>query len=82
VTIHPRVAWQVLDGQAVLIDLERGVALGLNQAASFLWPRLDGRDEDALAEALASEFDVGPERARADVAAFVSWLRSRGFLES
>lgn len=77
---HPRVAWQVLDGEAVLIDLDHATALGLNASASFLWQRLDGRTPDDLAAELARAFDVGPEQARQDVAEFVELLRARGFL--
>jgi hypothetical protein len=78
---HPRVAWQVIDGQAVLMDLERGRALGLNATGSFLWARLEGRTEEELGGELCQAFPVEPERAREDVAAFVSLLRSRGFVE-
>lgn len=78
--VHPRVAWQLLDGRAVLIDLERATALGLNDSASFLWQRLDGREPPALAAELAREFEVEPEQARRDVDEFVGLLRARGFL--
>jgi hypothetical protein len=78
---HPRVAWQVIDGQAVLLDLERGQALGLNATGSFLWPLLEGRSEEQLAGELCQEFAVDPDRARQDVAAFLGLLRSRGFVE-
>lgn len=79
--IHPRVAWQVLDGEAVLIDLDRGQTLGLNETGSFLWSRLTQHDEPALARALAETYQVGEEEARADVAAFLELLRARGFVE-
>jgi hypothetical protein len=78
---HPRVAWQVVDGQAVLMDLERGQALGLNETGSHLWPRLEGRTEGQLAEELAGAFTVEVERAREDVASFIDLLRHRGFIE-
>jgi hypothetical protein len=80
VQVHPRVAWQLLDGRAVLIDLERATALGLNDSASFLWQRLDGRDAHALAGELAGEFELEPEQARRDVDEFLGLLRARGFL--
>ncbi len=76
-----RVAWQVIDGQAVLMDLEHGRALGLNATGSFLWPLLEGRSEEQLAGELCQAFPVEPERAREDVAAFLGLLRSRGFVE-
>ncbi len=81
VAVHPRVAWQMLDGEAVLIDLEQGTALGLNPSASFLWARLTTHDLDALARELTQAFDIDLAQARADVAAFVDTLHARGFVE-
>jgi hypothetical protein len=79
--IHPRAAWQVLDGEAVLIDLDRGRSLGLNETGSFLWPRLPSSTEEDLVSALLAEFDVTPEKARLDVNAFLLQLRERGFIQ-
>ncbi len=79
--IHPRVAWQVLDGEAVLIDLDRGRSLGLNETGSLLWPLLPSSTENELATALVAEFDVAPETALRDVNAFLQELRERGFLQ-
>jgi hypothetical protein len=79
--IAPRVAWQVLDGEAVLIDLEGSKALGLNPAGSFLWARLQQRTESELADDLAGEYRLDSERARGDVAAFLALMRQRGFIQ-
>ena len=78
---HPRVAWQVIDGQAVLMDLDKGLALGLNRTGSFLWPRLEGRREEDLAAELSAAYAVEPDRAREDVRSFLDLLRQRGLLE-
>jgi len=79
--IAPRVAWQVLDGEAVLIDLEGNQVLGLNETGSFLWPRLQQRSEAELADDLAAAYGIDAARARADVAAFLGLMRQRGFVE-
>lgn len=53
----------------------------LNETGSFIWERVaEGLDEDAIAKALVSEYDVTPEKAAADVDAFVSQMRDNGFL--
>jgi len=78
--IHPRVAWQVVADEAVLVDLDRGRVLGLNAAGSFLWPLLAEKSEEELVRDLRDHFAVDEERARADVAAFLAVLRERGFL--
>ena len=78
---HPRVAWQVIDGQAVLMDLDKGLALGLNRTGSFLWPRLEGRSEEDLVADLSAAYAVEPDWARGDVRSFLDLLRRRGLLE-
>jgi hypothetical protein len=79
--IHARVAWQAVDSEVVLVDLDQGCAVGLNETASFLWTRLASRSEAELARELAEAFDVTEEQAAADVAAFVSDVAGRGYVE-
>jgi len=76
-----RVAWQLLDGEAILIDLAGGGALGLNASGSFLWARLADHDPDQLVAALCREFDVTVAAAQADVTGFLQLLELRGFAE-
>jgi hypothetical protein len=78
---HPKVAWQCLDGKAVLLDLDRNFAFGLNASGTFLWSRLEGRDAASLAADLAAEFGLEAARALADVERFLSTLRERGLVE-
>jgi hypothetical protein len=80
--IHARVAWQIVGEEAVLLDLETGRAVGLNETGSFLWQRLESLGEDELARELAAEFCVEPDRAREDVVSFLALLGERGFLAS
>lgn len=77
-----RCAWQVVEGEAVLLDLEGQTILGLNAVGSFLWPLLDGRRTVAeLGDLVAARFAVEPDRARADVARFLTELQGRGLLQ-
>lgn len=80
IALQPRLAWQVIDGEGVVLDLFRQRALGLNTTATFLLPRLANADVESLAAALAAQFEVTPETARADVRAFLAELRRRGLL--
>lgn len=80
IALQPRLAWQVIDGEGVVIDLDRQRALGLNATATFLLERLGTEDEESLVAALTAHFDVTPETARADVCVFLADLRRRGLL--
>jgi hypothetical protein len=80
--IHPRVAWQMVGEEAVLLDLSTGRAIGLNATGSFLWPRLEACPASDLAAALAAEFDVDRTQAQQDVDRFVALLGEKGFIET
>ncbi len=71
-------AWQSIDGEGVVLDLERGRSIGLNPVATLVFSLLDTRDEEAIAVEVAERFDVSLERARRDVARFLALLREHG----
>lgn len=75
-----RLAWQVIDGEAVVIDLAGGRTLGLNPSGTLIWSLLPDHDEAAIAEALTERFDVDLQTASADVREFVGSLRERGLV--
>jgi hypothetical protein len=78
--VAPRLAWQIVDGEAVVIDLGQGRTLGLNPTGSLVWSLLAAHDEAAIASELARRFDVGPDAARRDVDEFLSGLADQGLL--
>lgn len=75
------VAWQQVDGEAILLDLTASTYLGANPAGSALWSALAaGATRDELAGRLREMFDVSPARAAHDVDVFLSACAKRGFL--
>jgi len=80
--VSSRCSWQVVEGEAVLLDLEGKRILGLNRAGSWVFPLLDGsRTVAGLAVSLAERFGIELNRAEADLRAFLVELASRGFVE-
>ena len=56
--------------------------LTLNQSGALLWQALEkGGDREALADALAAQYEVDREEALADVDAFLAKLQQTGCLE-
>jgi len=76
----PQVAWQVVDGEAVVVDLASGVTIGLNPAGTFIWSQLAGHDENDIAAATATHFDIDAQTAAADVDEFLRMLRARNLI--
>ena len=78
--IGPQVAWQIVDGEAVVVDLESGVTIGLNPTATFIWSNLAGREESDLAAATAEHFGISGDEAASDVREFLAELRQRALI--
>lgn len=75
---RPGLAWQTIDGEGVVLDLDEGRSLGLNPVAAFVFSLLEAHDEEEIAARVAERFEVTTERARTDVARFLERLRERG----
>ena len=78
----PRVAYDVLDGHAVLVHPDAVEMLTLNRTGTLVWERLDGRlDAAALAAELDSQLDgVTAEELESDIAAFLASLLGEGLV--
>lgn len=87
VVLYPNeaeVAVEVLQGEAVLINLRTGHYYSMDKAAAEVWQMIERRQSlGAIAAAVARRYDVAPEMARADVAAlFDELLREQLALEA
>lgn len=79
--IGPNVAWQIVDGEAIVVDLASGTTVGLNPTGTFLWSQMDGgRDLDALAAEMAAQFDVDRSTADADTREFFDEMTRRALV--
>ena len=82
---HPRQApnttFEIVDDQAVIINLDAGTYVSLNETGSFLWERLDGEKKlgDIAAE-LAEAYGVSTEITRPDVLALAEALLNEGLI--
>jgi type IV secretory pathway TrbF-like protein len=74
-------SWRAVGDEIVVLDLRTTSYFAVQGAAVTMWALLvDGTDEDGLVSAVLAEYDVDADQARADVAAFVSDLRTRDLL--
>ena len=63
-----RVAAQIADGEAVLLDIESGEYFALNSVGSRIWELSDGtRSTAEIVSVICDEFDVAEDVAMADV---------------
>lgn len=73
--------WREIDGEVVVLDIERSHYLNLNATGCVLWLMLaEGASKHRLVDKLIEEFDVNEPTAQADVEAFVTSCRENGLL--
>ena len=69
--LHPNkdeVAAQVLDGEAVMINLSNGFYYSMDNVGAFIWELISsGNSLDTIVIALTQRYDVSAERAQADL---------------
>ena len=59
-----------------------GALVSLNETGAFLWKKLEGGAEfDALADALAKEYEITEDEAKKAVLGFTQSLKAAGLLE-
>jgi hypothetical protein len=76
------VVYEVIDGQALLVDTNGAELVTLNQVGSMVWENLDGSvDAGALVARLHGRLvGVTREALEADIVAFLHELRSLGLV--
>ena len=78
-----KVAWRVVDGEAVIVHADSSAYYGLNSTGTFLWEAIATAPmgADDLAARLSERYGVAREAVRADVDAFLSSLGDEGLLQ-
>lgn len=77
----PTVVSEIIDGELVVINLEKGSYYCSLGVGAYLWQCLQQRADLATIEAAVVQgFGVAPERARADLRSFLGQLQREGLV--
>ncbi|MFW5920806.1 MAG: PqqD family protein [Polyangiales bacterium] len=76
-----RTASRVVEGQAVVIVIDRQKLHTLNEVGTTIWELADGRTLGEIADGIVEEFEVDRDTALADARKFVEQLARLGALE-
>lgn len=82
IRIPDDVVFQVLDGEAVLLNMKTEIYFGLDETGTRIW-QLVGRERSfgQLARALLEEYDVDEAKLKKHLGEFIQKLASRGLVE-
>ncbi len=81
--IPENVLFQEVDGEAVLLSLDKGCYYGLDEVGTTIWKLIDQEDleTDQVVERLVETYDVEPDQARRDLDKFLDDLRESGLIQ-
>ena len=75
----PSTAWQIVEGELILLRVKEDEMLGLNHVGRRVWEMTDGlRTVAQIAETIAAEFNVPTESVMADSCRFIDELAAIG----
>jgi hypothetical protein len=81
VTVPKDVLVRILDGEAVLLNLDSESYFGLDEVGARMWTLLTESDSIQTAyDALLEEYDVEPEQLRADLTDLIDQLAQHGLI--
>jgi len=80
--IPENVLFQEVDGEAVLLSLDEGLYYGLDDLGTRIWKFINEELElEQMVDRIAEEYEVEPERARADLENFLAELEESGLIQ-
>jgi hypothetical protein len=83
VRVAPDVLFRVISDEAVLVNLNTEVYLGLNPVGTRMWTVLnDAQSVQAAYDALLREYEVEPARLRSDLEEFLQQLLDQSLIET
>lgn len=81
-TIARNVFWVACDGATIVVSMESGKYFGFDNVAALIWGEIAQHiPQDQIASAMAGNYGLEIERARADLASFIQKLHTNGLVE-
>lgn len=75
-------AWRIIEGEGVLVDVDGGNMIHLNETAAEIWSLLDkNRAVSEIIDHICETFDVGKDTAKQDAVEFIENLLRNGIAE-
>ena len=83
VTVAPDVLFRLVSDEAVLVNLNTEMYLGLNPVGARMWRVLsEASSIQAAYEQLLQEYDVEPSKLRGDLEEFIGELQTHRLIET
>lgn len=82
ITLSPKILFREVDGEGVLLDLERGQYYALDQVGTRLWQLLaNSANFETVRDQMLAEYEVDQEELEQDLADFIALLSGTGLVK-
>lgn len=72
---NERVPWRIIEGEAILVKVDSGEVIHLNEVAAEIWRIIDGKRKiSEIIDHIQKDFDVDKEQAEKDTLEFIQSL--------
>ncbi len=72
---NERVPWRIIEGEAILVKVDSGEVIHLNEVAAEIWRIIDGKRKiSEIVDHIQNDFDVDREQAENDTLEFIQSL--------
>ena len=66
------IPYRVIEGEAILVDVEEGEVIHLNEVGALIWEAIDGKNKVSdIVNCVCNDFEVNQSEARKDVVSFL-----------
>ncbi len=80
-TRNSDILWKLIEDKVVLLDMDEGRAITLNEVGSHIWTALEKhKTEEELLKDITSAFDIDEETVRKDVFSFLNDMIKRDLI--
>ena len=81
VSRNSRVPWRIIEKEAILVNVDKGEVIHLNEVGAEIWNTLNGRKSvEDIGDHLHHTFEVSREEAQRDALEFLSRLIQKKLL--
>lgn len=79
VSKNEKVPWRIIEGEAILVDVDKGEVIHLNEVGAEIWSSIDEeKSVDEIINHICDQFEVDKETAKKDTLEFLDKLIERG----
>lgn len=76
-----KITWRILDGEAVILNLDNGYYYSLNEVGTRIWQAIDkGKSSREIIDYLQEEYQVEKRQLQNDLAEIIKDLEKEGLI--